>query len=72
MKLRAERKAGELLAQLERDKGGRPAENSSQAVTGSEYAAVLSENDINRMTAHRWQTVAQVPDDAGGSFPCQA
>lgn len=64
IKLRAERKAGELLQQLERDKGGRPAENSSQTVTSSEYAAVLQENDINRMTAHRWQAVATVPDDA--------
>ncbi len=58
VKLRAERKAGELLQQLERDKGGRPAENPSQPVTSSEYSAVLEESDINRMTAHRWQTVA--------------
>lgn len=64
IKLRAERKAGELLAQLERDKGGRPAENSSQPVTSfSQYGAVLNENDINRQTAHRWQTVASIPED---------
>ena len=64
VKLRAERKAGELLQQLERSNGGRPAENPSQPVTQpSEYSAVLQESDINRMTAHRWQTVATVPDE---------
>ena len=57
----AERKAGELLQQLERDKGGRPAENSFQAGTSfSEYRAVLTDSDIAPTTAHRWQTVAQV------------
>ena len=61
VKLRAERKAGELLQQLERDKGGRPAENSFQAGTSfSEYRAVLTDSDIAPTTAHRWQTVAQV------------
>ena len=55
---RAERKAGELLQQLERDKGGRPAENSFQAGTSfSEYRAVLTDSDIAPTTAHRWQTV---------------
>ena len=64
VKLRAERKAGELLQQLERDKGGRPAENSFQAGTSfSEYRAVLTDSDIAPTTAHRWQTVAQVPDE---------
>jgi phage N-6-adenine-methyltransferase len=36
----------------------------SQPVTQpSEYAEVLEDNDINRMTAHRWQVVATVPDE---------
>lgn len=70
---RAERKAGELLQQLERSNGGRPAENPSQPVTSSEYSAVLEESDINRMTAHRWQTVAQVPDvDPTKVYLCRA
>lgn len=69
IKLRAERKAGELLAQLERGSGGDRKSDlfknqMSQPVTfDSEYGAVLSENDINRQTAHRWQTVATVPDE---------
>lgn len=64
IKLRAERKAGELLAQLERGQPGRPEKNTLQPVTNfSEYRGVLEENDINRVTAHRWQTVATVPDE---------
>lgn len=64
LKLRAERKAGELLQQLERSNGGRPSENSSQPVKSfSEYATVLEENGINHMTAHRWQAEATVPDE---------
>jgi hypothetical protein len=63
VKARAERKAGEFLSQLERSKGGRP-NNSSQDVTSySEYGEVLEENGINRMAAHRWQQVAEMPEE---------
>lgn len=64
VKLRAERKAGELLQQLERAPGARTdIQPSNSVLQGSEYSAVLEESDINRMTAHRWQTVATVPDE---------
>lgn len=63
IKLRAERKAGELLAQLERDKPGPRTELNSSVEFNSEYRAVLTENDIAPTTAHRWQTVATVPDE---------
>lgn len=67
IKLRAERKAGELLAQLDRNRGGdRRSDDFSMLQTEtlkSEYAEVLQENDINRVTAHRWQTVASIPED---------
>ena len=60
VKLRAERKAGELLQQLERDplsKGG-DAKSAFQAEKPiSEYRAVLTDSDIAPTTAHRWQTV---------------
>ena len=76
VKLRAERKAGELLGQLERSplSNGGDTRPASQAVTPpSEYSAVLEESDINRMTAHRWQTVAQVPDvDPTKVYLCRA
>lgn len=66
VKLRAERKAGELLQQLERaphDRGNQYTAASQLVTQPSEYAEVLADNDINRMTAHRWQTVATVPDE---------
>lgn len=61
VKLRAERKAGELLAQLERSKGG-DSRSFQPGTSASEYREVLTENDIAPTTAHRWQTVATVPD----------
>lgn len=60
IKLRAERKAGEMLAQLER---GTPKPYNSLLNGASEYRTVLNENEINDMTAHRWQTEATVPDE---------
>lgn len=66
-KLRAERKVGEMLKGLERDKHAGPGRgikkpNSSLENGFSEYRQVLEENDIAPTTAHRWQTVASVPD----------
>jgi N6-adenosine-specific RNA methylase IME4 len=62
VKLRAERKAGELLQQLERAPEGRPQKLDQPGIV-SEYRAVLTDSDIAPTTAHRWQTVATVPDD---------
>ena len=60
LKLRAERKAGEMLGQLERAPEGRP-QKLIQPGTVSEYRAVLTESDVATTTAHRWQTIAAVP-----------
>lgn len=69
VKIRAERKAGELLAQLERSSGGRPTENSFQPGTSfSEYRTVLTENNIAPTTAYRWQAVATVPENTFEQF----
>ena len=60
---RAERKAGELLQQLERAPGpgrGNTEEKIFQAGKSfpeSEYRTVLTDSDIAPTTAHRWQTV---------------
>lgn len=66
IKLRAERKAGELLKQLERGSGGdRKSEkikNSSVENLISEYREVLTEQEIPNTTAFRWQTVASIPE----------
>lgn len=63
IKLRAERKAGELLAQVPRDKGGRPAENSPHreaSFTG--YQSAIRDAGIPKATAERWQQVAAIPE----------
>jgi len=63
VKLRAERKAGELLGQLERGRGGEPSHSFQPGTSVSEYRTVLTESNVATTTAHRWQTVATVPDD---------
>lgn len=66
IKLRAERKAGELLLSLERGAGGdRKSEkikNTTQVNLISEYREVLDTEEIPNTTAHRWQTVAAIPE----------
>jgi len=64
IKLRAERRAGELLAEMERSKGGRPPENCRHDVGNSEYRQALDDSGIDERIAQRWQTEAQVPDEA--------
>jgi Domain of unknown function (DUF4326) len=67
IKLRAERKAGEILRELERiPPGGNRRTPEFQDVTltsRSEYAAVLQDGEIPVKTAHRWQIEASIPDD---------
>lgn len=59
IKVRAERRCGELLATVDRSRGGRPAENSSKAETS--YQATLRENDLHPATADRYQQLAAMP-----------
>ncbi len=62
IKLRAERKAGEMLAGLERATP-QMARIMSNAGRDSEYATVLEETDTTRQAAARWQKIAALPDD---------
>lgn len=63
IKLRAERKCGQLLAAMEKHKGGRPSkENRLHDVTG------LEELGIGKMQSHRWQLEAKVPEKDFESF----
>src|SRR3990167_944596 len=55
VKLRAERKAGEMLAQLERGKPGPKELHSNLEYNSSAYRAVLDEQKIPTTAAHRWQ-----------------
>lgn len=64
IKLRAERKAGEMLGELERGPHGGDRHSSSfQSGNLNDYRQVLTENDIAPTTAHRWQTVATLPEE---------
>ena len=61
VKVRAERKAGEMLKQLERS----PVSKNPKAFqdgTPSEFAEVLKDNEIPRTTAHRWQQLAEMAE----------
>ena len=60
IKLRAERKAGELLGELERDKPGpKLGDNLSP---NSEYRQTIEAADVEIRQAQRWQEVAKIPE----------
>jgi hypothetical protein len=66
LKVRAERKAGEFLRQLERGKGGgdKRSKNHSDLIGPSDfspYKDVLEDQQIPHTTSHRWQTMAEMP-----------
>lgn len=67
VKVRAERKAGELLLNLERGGGGdRKSEkikNTSVDNLISEYREVLDTEEIPNTTAYRWQMLAAMPEE---------
>lgn len=64
IKLRAERRGGELLRELERAPGARTdVQPHSTMEQGSEYRAALTDNNIAPVTAHRWQAIASIPED---------
>ena len=69
VRLRAERRAGELLAQLELDAGGRPrsakdrrSENLLPPVTGFSPPVRLDDLHITRRQSSQWQQMARVPE----------
>ena len=55
IRLRAERKAGQLLSKMERAKRGRPAKTSD--------ATTLNDLNITRDQSSRWQALANVPEE---------
>lgn len=59
IRIRAERKAGEMLRSTQLDKGGRPSENRSHDVTGFR----LSDLEISKMQSSRWQKLANIPEE---------
>jgi len=61
IKLRAERKAGELLKEQEKAKGGKPYQKVylSQATTGKKEET-LQEQEITRDQSSNWQRIASI------------
>lgn len=61
IKLRAERRAGELLAVMDKHPGGRPSKNGDE--TRNNVLPVLADLGIARIQSQRWQLEATVPPD---------
>ena len=59
LKIWAERRAGEMLRDMEKHRGGRPQKNQSHDDTGY---AVLSDLNITKSQSARWQQIAGIPN----------
>jgi hypothetical protein len=59
IRIRAERRCGELLKELARDQGGKGLSNGE--TTLSPYASALESTGLSRQTASRYQALADVP-----------
>ena len=65
VKIKAERKAGEYLKQLDRasyDRGNQHVAKFHSGTQPSDYAQTLEEVQIPKTTAYRWQKMADVPE----------
>jgi hypothetical protein len=59
IRLRAERKAGQLLAKMPKDGGGRPSKNRSTDTTGS--VVKLKDLGISKDKSSQWQKLGAIP-----------
>ena len=57
IKLRAERKGGELLDRMEKSKGGRPARTGSTMLPVSTLKSI----GLDKFQSSRWQAIASIP-----------
>jgi N6-adenosine-specific RNA methylase IME4 len=63
-KVDAARRAGQMLAQLERDKGGYAGNYAAEHNSGaSEYRQALDQAKINERVGRNWQLIGRIPDD---------
>jgi len=60
LKVRAERRLGELLAEMPKHPGGRPTENRSHDGTGFPALADLG---FTKNDSSRWQQIAAIPPE---------
>lgn len=63
---RAERRAGEMLAEMEKNPGGNPNQLDEQ----TSYPPTLNELGISKFQSHHWQLEASVPDQWEGISVC--
>ena len=61
-RLRAERKAGQLLRDMEKAKAGRPPQNRSTDTTDYRGGKTLRELGISKDQSSKWQKLAAVPE----------
>ncbi len=61
IRLRAERRSGQMIAEMEKHEGGRPLENQSYAATG--YPPTLAELGITKDQSSKWQQLAALPQE---------
>lgn len=59
IKLRAERRAGQILLEMDKHEGGRPSENPSSASRG--FAPKLADLGVTHDQSSRWQQMAAMP-----------
>lgn len=68
IRIGAERRAGELLAEMEKNKGTRGQLAGSSIVRPPEDAPTLSDLGINKSKSSRWQKIASIPDEVFEKF----
>jgi 16S rRNA G966 N2-methylase RsmD len=64
IKLRAERRAGELLQDMERAKPQDTLARGNTVLPREERPPTLADLGLSKMQSHRWQTIASMPEDA--------
>src|SRR6266508_1286596 len=65
IRLRAERRAGEMLKESELHKGGRtkPGTKKTGSKDATGFLPTLKEAGINKTQSSRWQSIAEIPED---------
>jgi hypothetical protein len=61
VQLRAERKAGEILRDMEKAKGGRPSSKTGNSLLP--VSTTYKELGIEKMEASRWQKIAEILEE---------
>lgn len=65
-------KAGEILKQLEKSKGGRPEKTAASVAVVSEYTQTLEDTGTAERTARYWQKLAEVPEESRSAYFARA